>query len=89
MKKKIRRNRHITKYLLYSILCVLILVLTGGLFVLISFNLVPMTGNTTLNIVIAVLLLIVSTASLGAGIVTFVIYKQSSNAIRFDYATLN
>ncbi len=87
MKKKIRRNRHITKYLLYSILCVLILVLTGGLFVLISFNLVPMTGNTTLNIVIAVLLLIVSTASLGAGIVTFVIYKQSSNAIRFDYAT--
>ena len=87
MKQKKSRRHSGKKYLWYSILCVMLLVLAGSTYVLMSFGLIPMTGNKTLDIIIGILLVIISIASIVCGIIAFVYYKRNSNQIRFNYAT--
>lgn len=87
MKQKKARRHSGKKYLWYSILCVMLLVLADSTYVLMSFGLIPMTGNKTLDIIIGILLVIISIASIVCGIIAFVYYKRNSNQIRFNYAT--
>nr|HPK28594.1 hypothetical protein [Bacilli bacterium] len=85
MKQKKARRHSGKKYLWYSILCVMLLVLAFSTYVLMSFGLIPMTGNKTLDIIIGILLVIISIASIVCGIIAFVYYKRNSNQIRFNY----
>lgn len=85
--KKAHKKRHVKSFLVYSIICAIILAISGGYYILVSFRIVPMTGNVPLDIAIGILTLIVSTVSLTGGIILYIVYKKNSTVIRFDYTT--
>ena len=86
--KRAHKKRHVKSFLVYSIICAIILAISGGYYILVSFRIVPMTGNVPLDIAIGILTLIVSTVSLTGGIILYIVYKKNSTVIRFDYTKI-